>query len=90
MSWPNERYISCTGFDRKYLPVIQRALDGKMVVWGRSHGFAEAVSVEFTFAGCHWQLDEVSEYVTGIRVLAGSFTEEDLTAALLGAKIETS
>lgn len=90
MTWPKNRYISCIGFDRKYLPVIQQALDGKMVVWGRSHGFAEAISVEFSFAGCNWQLDEVSEYLTGIRLLEGKLTEEDLTAAILKGKIETS
>lgn len=87
MTWPKDEYIHCIGFDKKYLPVLKMALDSKLVVWGRSHGFAEAVSCEFKWAGCLWQMDEVSEYVTGFRLLEGTIEPEALTAAMLGAKI---
>lgn len=90
MSWPTERYIRCDGFSKEYLPIIKQALDGDMIVWGRSSGFCEAFTTYFSFAGCEWSIDEMSERVESIRLISGEFTEEDLTAAVLKGKIETS
>ena len=90
MSWPKNRYIRCTGFPQEFLPAIKTALDGKMVVWGRSSGFCEAFTTSFTFAGCEWEIDELNEYVEGIKLVNGNIDAEALTAAVLKGKIETS
>jgi hypothetical protein len=83
MAWPKDRFIRCDGFPESFLPVLKQALDGEMVVWGRSSGFCEAFSTEFSFAGCEWIIDELNEYVTGIRLKSGSIDAEALTAAIL-------
>jgi hypothetical protein len=90
MTWPKDRYITCTGFSKELLPALRQALDGRMVIWGRSSGFAGAFSTEFTFAGCSWVLNEMNEYVEGFRLVSGNPTPEDLTVALLTGKIEVS
>jgi len=90
MTWSKNRYIRCQGFSEEFLPVIQQALDGKMVVWGRSRGFCEAVTTAFTFAGCEWEIDELNEYVESIKLVSGEIDAEALTVAVLKGKIETS
>ena len=90
MAWPKDRYIRCQGFSEEFLPAIKIALDGKMVVWGRSRGFCAAFTTSFTFANCEWEIDELNEYVEGIKLVSGNIDAEALTAAVLTGKIETS
>lgn len=87
--WPKDEYISCFGFEKKILPLLKRALDGEMVVWGRSNGFAGAFSTEFEWAGCRWSVDELNEYITSFTLTKGIPDPESLTVALLGGKIES-
>lgn len=89
MPWPKFEHIHCIGFDKKYLPALKIALDFKVVVWGRSNGFCEGFTTYFSWAGCEWSVDEYSEIITGFRLISGEIEPETLTAAMLGAKIET-
>ena len=85
MSWPeaHKGTIACIGFDKKFLPVIQRAVDEKMVVWGKNHLFMDLGTAEFDWAGCTWEMTEMRECVTALRLVRGKPTSEDLTAAVL-------
>jgi len=90
MTWPKDSHIACYGFSKDYLYAIKQAIDNKLVVWGRSSGICGAISCEFTWAECKWEIEELNEYVTGFKLLEGEIDPETLTAALLGPIIETS
>lgn len=88
--WPKDKYITCYGFSKEILPLLKRAIDGKMVVWGKSTGFCAAFTTEFEWAGCKWSVDEMNEYITSFTLLKGTPDPESLTAALLKGTIESS
>ncbi len=90
MAWPKHEYIDCIGFPRNYLPLVIRAIDERMVVWGRAMAFAESVSSSFIWAGCVWEVDEFSEYIASIRLVSGTLDSEALTAAILKGTIDNS
>lgn len=92
MSWPREHEgkVKCIGFPNTWLPAIMLAVDNKQVVWGKSSLFCQAGSAEFKWAGCTWVMEEMQECVTSIQLIKGKPVEEDLTAAVLKGKIETS
>jgi hypothetical protein len=84
MAWPdNSNGVNCYGFPKKFLPVIRKAIEEKMVTWGRASMFAEACCAPFEWAGCKWELHEDSEVVCMIFLKEGTLNSEDLTAAML-------
>lgn len=87
--WPKEEYITCRGFPKSYLPIVQQAIDGKMVEWVRSSGFCASFTSTFKWAECEWELEELNEIVTGIKLIKGTIDPEVLTATVLKGKIET-
>ena len=92
MSWPekHEGKVTCFGFPESFLPSIKQAIDRKMVKWGKSSLFISAGSAEFEWAGCTWEMEEMQECVTHIKLLKGTPIGEDLTAAVLKGKIEAN
>ena len=90
MNWPKFEHIHCIGFDRKYLPILKMALDSNLVVWGKSSSFFDGFTTEFSWAGCQWAMDDFIEIIMGFTLVSGKIEPEALTAAMLGAKIETS
>lgn len=92
MSWPekHEGKVRCIDFPEKYFPAIKQAIDNEMVTWGKSTLFMYLGTAEFEWAGCTWELEEEQECVISIRLVKGKPREEDLTAAMLKGKIETS
>jgi hypothetical protein len=83
MAWPTHGKVRCIKFDKRYLPTLRHAIDGKMVRWGNTSGFAESFLAEFTWDGCLWELSEFCEIVESIKLIEGKLKEEDLTAAIL-------
>jgi hypothetical protein len=65
------------------LPVLKRAIDEDMVKWGKAKLFIDLGTAPFEFAGCEWELTEMTEMVTSVSLLKGSPDSEDLTAAIL-------
>jgi len=95
MPWPREHEgkVQCINFPDRYLPAIKNAVDNRMVKWAQIRMFMYGGSAEFEWAGCTWEIEEIreiQEYVTYIKLLTGTLTEEDLTAAALKGKIEVS
>lgn len=88
--WPKYEFISCYGFSKEILPLLKQAIDGKLVVWGRSSGYCAAFTTEFEWAGCTWSVDELNEFITSFTLVKGTPDPESLTVALLGGKIESS
>ena len=83
MAWPTLDKVDCRNFPTKFLPAIKRAMDEKMVTWGRCSMFADSCGADFEWAGCKWHMEEISEWVVSIRLVEGNLNSEDLTAALL-------
>lgn len=85
MSWPrkHEGKVKCYDFPDSYLPAIMKAVDNRMVKWGQSSLFMSMGTAEFDWAGCTWEMTEMQECVTSIRLVKGKPTEQDLTAAVL-------
>lgn len=91
MAWPDKlSKVKCTGFDKKYLPVLKHAIDNDLIKWGECKLFIDLGTGEFTFAGCRWEMTEWSETITDIRLISGKIKEQDLTAAMLKGKLESS
>jgi hypothetical protein len=91
MAWPSKiNHVVCYDFPRSILPIIKMAIDQEMIVWGKCDLFMSYGTGQFTFADCLWELAEMNELVTSIRLLKGNPNSEDLTAAVLKGKIETS
>lgn len=57
----------------------------KSVVWieDTCKLFMELGTGQFMWAGCVWELEEMTEWVTSIRLISGSIDNEDLTAVVL-------
>jgi hypothetical protein len=84
MAWPDKlSQVRCYGFDKKYLPTLKRAIDEEMIEWGKCDLFIDLGTARFTFAGCEWEFEEMRETVTSFRLIKGTITPEDLTAAVL-------
>lgn len=91
MAWPdNLNYVDCVGFPKKWLPVIADAVNNQQVKWGKSDLFIDIGTARFEWAGCTWEMSEMRECVYTVSLIEGKPTEEDLTAAVLRGKIETS
>lgn len=88
MSWPKYEKIGCVGFDRKYLPALERAMSTGLVDWGMNSSIYNSSIVYFSFAGYKWSLQSKEEIVMEICLEDGPLEPEVLTAAMLGAKIE--
>lgn len=85
MSWPREHEgkVQCIGFHSNYLPAIMRAVDEELVTWGKSDLFIDLGTAQFNWAGCTWEMTEMRECVTSIRLIKGQPNAEDLTVAVL-------
>lgn len=93
MSWPDNycQTVTCRNFPVEWLPAIRKAVDGEHVVWlipdcpaDLFGGYNRAV---FAWAGTHWELAESFEQVTSVSLVGNLPMPEDLTAAVLTAKI---
>jgi len=91
MSWmtADEGKTKCIGFDERLLPILQKAVDRKFVVWGKVSVFMNVCLAQFTWAGCLWEMTERQECVISVKLIRGQPNDEDLTAAMLIGKIET-
>jgi len=90
MAWPdNLDHVDCN-FPKAYLYTLKTAIDNGQVKWGRSTGFCEYFSSTFEWAGCEWELDEMTELVTSVRLIKGKIDPEVLTIAVLKGKIDNS
>jgi len=84
MAWPsNLNHVSCIGFPKRYLPIVKRAMDEEMVVWGVCDLFMDMGRGRFTWAGIEWEITEMTETIVSIKLVKGELTGEDLTAAVL-------
>lgn len=85
MAWPKLEKVDCIGFSRILLPYIKAALEAKSVEWieDTCKLFMELGTGQFRWAGCVWELEEMAEWVTSIRLVSGHINNQDLTAAVL-------
>lgn len=91
MAWPRElSNVRCAGFNRAILPAIIAAIDAGEVAWGRCNIFADETVGYFDWKGCAWELQEFRETVQVVTLIEGRLDDPDLTALVLGAKLESS
>lgn len=86
MAWPdNLKRVKCEGFSNSILPIIRKAVDDERVEWipGTQKLFVDLGTGQFKFAGCVWELEEMTEMVTRVSLLKGQLKTEDLTFAVL-------
>ena len=89
--FPKHNFIHCEGFPRALLSSIIFAIKNTNVKWENgSIIMSDRVIGRFAWYGCVWELEEISDIVCRIQLIRGSLDSEDLTAAVLKAKIESS
>lgn len=87
--WPKLDQVSCN-FSPSYLPIIKQAVDIGAIEWLSTSGFGESCRTVFLFAGCKWEMEEISEIVVSVVLHCGTIEPEALTAAILKGKIGNS
>ena len=85
MAWPkNLNKVGCHGFDRKYLPLIKKALEESKAKWIEVNTFAETCSATFELYGAQFSLLEIYEEVQEIGMAYGeTLDEKKLILAIL-------
>lgn len=87
MSFPekHEGKVMCIGFPDTYFPALKHAVENQLIKWGKCNLYVGSCVAEFEWASATWELQEMNECVTAIRLLKGTPNEMDLTAAVLSS-----
>lgn len=83
MAWPKVDKIACHGFSEKVLPYLIMAIDRYDAIW-------DPDTETYSWINCRWSVETISIYITSVWLVEGIIDSQDLTAAKLKYKIETS
>jgi len=77
-------------FPKEWLPAVWGAIQRQEIKWGKDSLIGAAGSTQFEWANAQWRYEELFERPMSITLISGKPDAQDLTAAVLKGKIETS